>query len=102
MGQQLDDLADVRGLSGFVEQIEKFLQRIGIVADVADDRVQVLQDLVGILGEQALGVLIVDLQSIFELPSLHQRIGKGGDCRQVVVDCQELVGDSSSFRELTG
>jgi len=58
-------------LARLVEQIEELLQRIGIVAHMADDGVQALQNLIGILCQQTLGVLVEDLQSILVLSRLH-------------------------------
>jgi hypothetical protein len=61
VGQQFGHFGDVGILPGLVEQIQEFLQGVGIVAHVADDGVQALEYLVRVLCQQALGVLIVDL-----------------------------------------
>ncbi len=92
MGQQLDDFADVSGLSCFLEEIEKFLERGGIVTHMPNDGVQVLQNFVGILGQQAVGMLVIDLKSVFVLAGMHESVGKSGDGSQVVVDGEELAG----------
>ena len=42
MSQQFHHFADVGGLPCFVEQVEKLLERIWVVANVPDDRVQAL------------------------------------------------------------
>ena len=42
VSQQLDDFGEMGGLSGFLEEIEKLLERSGIVAHMPDDGVQVL------------------------------------------------------------
>ncbi len=41
VSQQLDHFGDVSGLPGFLEEIEKLLERGGIVAHMADDGVQI-------------------------------------------------------------
>src|SRR5207302_5714884 len=42
VSQQLDDFRQVSGLSRFLKEIEKFLERGGIITYVSDDRVKVL------------------------------------------------------------
>ena len=69
---------------------------------MADDGVQAIQNLAGILCQQAFGVLIENLKGVFVLPGLHESVGKAGDCCEIVVDRQELVCDGSSFGELSG
>ncbi len=92
MSQQLDDFADVSRLSCLLEKIEKFLERGGIVTHMPDDGVQVLQNFVGIFGQQAVGMLVIYLESIFVLSGMHEGVGKSGDRGQVVVDGEELAG----------
>ncbi len=48
---------------------------------MADDGVQALENLVGVFRQQALGVLVEDLQRILVLASLHEGIGEAGDRR---------------------
>jgi hypothetical protein len=98
MGQQFGDFRDVRIFPGLVEKIEELLQRIRIIANVPDNRVQVLENLVGVFRQESLGMLIVNLQSILVLASLHQGIGEGRNRRQVVVHGQQLVGYASRLR----
>ena len=102
MGQQFNDFADVRVLAGLVEQVQQFLQRVGIIAYVPDDGVQAFENLVGILRQQALGVLVEDLECSLVLAGLHESVGEAGDGRQIVVHGQQLVGDGSGFGELSG
>ena len=102
VGQQFHDFADVRVLSGLVEQVEQFLQRVGIIPNMPDDGVQAVENLAGIFRQQALGVLIVNLQCVLVLTGLHQRVGESGDGRQIVVDGQQLVGDRSGIGKLSG
>src|SRR5580700_2429159 len=66
---------------------------------MADDGVQVLQNLVGIFGQKTLGMLIVNLKRILELPGLHEGVGECGDGAQVVVDGQELARKSAGVRQ---
>ncbi len=80
-----------------LKQIEKLLQGIGILANVADDGVQALQNLVGVFRQQAFGVLIVNLQGVFVLSGLHERVGEVGNRREIVVHGEQLVGERSGF-----
>src|SRR5580765_5964849 len=100
MGQEFADFADVGGLAGFVEKIEKFLQGIGVVADVPDDGVQALENFVRIFRQEALGVLIENLESALVLASLHQGVGERRDRWQIVVNGQQLVRDATCLGKL--
>ena len=82
MSQQLDHFGDVSGLSGFLEEIEKLLERSGIVAHMADDGVKIFEDFIGILSQEAVGMLIVNLQRVFVLTRLHQGVGKSRRSRR--------------------
>ena len=66
----------MRIFSRLVEQVEELLERIGVLAHVPDDGMQILQNPVGILRQQALGVLVINLKRIFILAGLHQRVGE--------------------------
>ena len=76
MSQQFHDFTDVGGISSFVKQVEQFLQRVRIVAHVADDGVQAADHFIRVFSQQSLGVLIENLESILVLASLHKRIGE--------------------------
>ncbi len=101
VGQEFNDFADVGVLSGFVKQVEQFLQGIRIIAHVPDDRVQALEHFVGVFRQQAFRVLVENLKSILVLAGLHEGVGEAGDCRQIVVHGQQLVGNGSGFGELS-
>ena len=102
MSQQFHDFTDVGGFSGFVKQVQQFLQGVGIIAHVPDDGVQAVEHFVRVFRQQTLGVLIENLESILVLPGLHQRVGEAGDRRQIVVHGQQLAGNGSGFGELSG
>ena len=95
--QQLDHFRKMGGLSGFLEQFEKFLERSGIVANVTDDGVQILKNLVGIFGKQAVGVLVVNLKRVLVLTGLHEGVSEDCDGGQVVVNRKKFIGERSGI-----
>ena len=102
VSEQFEHFADVRRLPGLVEEVEQLLQQIGVLAHVSDDGVQMLENFFGIFRQQALGVLIVNLQRIFVLAGLHERFGEARNGGQIVVNREQLVGDGSRFGKLAG
>src|SRR5580704_15665185 len=90
------------GVSSFLEKIQKFLERGGIVAHMPDNALEIFYDLGGVFGEQVIGVLIVDLERVLILAGLHESIGEGGDSGKIVVDGLELGGQRAGIGEASG
>ena len=66
----------MRVVSGFVKQVEQLLQGVGIVANVPNDGVQAVENLVGVFGQQPFGVLIEHLQGISYCPACMRASAK--------------------------
>jgi hypothetical protein len=69
---------------------------------VADEAVQRFQNLRRIGSQQALGILLKNLQSAFKAVGGDQRIRVGEHRIAVVVNCQQFDGESAGFRQAAG
>ena len=44
-------------------------------------------------------MLVINLERVLVLAGLHESVGESGDRRQVIVDSEQLAGESAGIRE---
>ena len=93
MGQKFGDFTHMSLFAGLLEEIEKSLQRPSIVPDVANDRVEVLQNLHGAGGEQRFRVFAIKLKRVLIVAGLHQAFSHPGNSLYVVMDGKQFVSE---------
>ena len=100
--QQLGDFADVGGLAGFLEQLEKKLEALRFGANVADNRVKIFEDLRLIQDHQAIPVLLIYVERVLEESAFHQGRYKPRNAFNIVVNRKQLGGQHSRVGQPIG
>jgi len=96
VSQQLDDFGDVSGLTGFLKRSRSFSSDAGLSRTCPMTECRFFKTRSESSAEQAVGVLIVNLERILVLAGLHESVGESGDGGQVIVDAQEFTGQTAA------
>src|SRR6266481_139557 len=102
MSEKFVDFVDVGLVPGLVKQFEELLERGSVAAHVSHDGAKRFKNFCGVVRQQAIGLLVDDLECFLVTAVLHQGLDIGKHRVEVVVGGEEFFGKASGIGNTAG